>query len=57
MKPAQFIVLCEDKQQRVFVRRFLRRVIDITLPSFATRRPTTPASWSEEAATLFPSVS
>lgn len=24
MKPAQFIVLCEDKQQRVFVRRFLK---------------------------------
>ena len=24
MKPAQVIVLCEDKQQRVFVRRFMK---------------------------------
>ena len=24
MKPAQIIVLCEDKQQEVFVRRFLK---------------------------------
>ena len=35
----------------------LRTVIDTNLPSFATRRPTKPVSWGEEAATLFPSVS
>ena len=34
----------------------LNRGVETTLPSFATRRSTTPASSDEEAATLFPAV-